>query len=248
MNITIDVDPTGWLRATDTIRRGFPDIVARALNRSAEEIQDRLQLEEHRVFVVRSQQSSLFLSRLIKITKADRANAANGISASVRIEGPGNNPGAAAVLTRHILGGTHTKPGTAANAFAIPSHYLRPSPYTVIPRSLFPKALGLADRRDVTGIRHARRKITSGGAVQIRGKQRTFILAMKGSMGLGRALGVYQRLGKDDIQLLFLYSPTIRLRPRFNFEGLAQRVAAERLPANMTGYAQQFLKMAAAGR
>lgn len=202
-----------------------------ALNRTAEEVQDAQRQRVFARFAVRTASSATFLSNMIKIARDDRATKYD-LRARVRIEGPGHEPQKALLLTRHIDGGAHTMPGGPLSSFFIPADALRPSRLAIVPRQLYPKNLRLMDRKDIVGTMHAKRHVTKSGAVQLKGKLRTFVLTEKGS---GRPLGVFQREGPHDIQMLWLYSKRITIRPQFDFFGIAERTFVDRWPANFLG-------------
>lgn len=219
----------------DIITEAFPNAAANALNRTAEEVQARLRQEEHLVFTIRSPQSAQLMERLVSFQRGDRATP-DKLEAQVQIRGPENNRGAANILTRHIKGGTFTAP-SANKPFFLPTDSLRPSKTTVIPRRLYPTNLRLVDRRGISGTDYATARVNKNGVIQPRGKLRSFILIKN-----GRVLGAYQRGGgvagrtrRDDFDLLWFATPTIHLKPRFRFDEIGERIAAERLPINMEG-------------
>lgn len=70
-----------------------------------------------------------------------------------------------AFLAKFEGGGAKTE--TAAGPIAIPSTVLRPSVTSLPPLSLYPKNLGLAARRGVTGIINPHGHVTRRGVVQL---------------------------------------------------------------------------------
>lgn len=236
--LTLEVNPADLVTGVALYGRQLPYAAMLALNRSDEEVQTRLQQELHRQFTLRTPSSTRYLERMLKIKREDRATKTNPV-ARLRIEAAGDLRGElgldqqTALLTRHITGGTHTLPGGPLSSFFIPADALRPAKSAVVPRALYPKNLRLMDRKGVTGMLYAKRRVTSGGKVQIIGKQRTFVLMEPGT---DRPYGVYQREGPHDIQLLWLYTRRVRLPARYDFYGIARRTFLERWPINMRAF------------
>lgn len=225
--ISISVDPRQLIGVCAGMEKQLPFATANALNRSAEETQFRLQQALHQRMSIKSAQSALFMERMIKIPRSERATKAQ-LSTRIVVEGPQSKKGGdrTGLITRHIEGGTHARPGTPFDSFFIPAH----GSSRVMPRSLYPKNLRLMDRRGIVGTMHAKTHITSGGKLQIKGKQRTFVL-----MKDGRPLGVFQRQGKDEIDMLWFYTPRVTLQQRFDFYGIAERTFLARWPVNFEG-------------
>lgn len=222
-------DALASLQALD--ERQLPFATANALNRTTEETQTRLQQAIHMRMAVRSAASAQFLERLVKVLRGDFATKAK-LSTRISVTGPEGDEGRADVLTRHIEGGVHTVAGGPLSSFFIPADALRPTRMSIVERSMYPKNLRLMDRKDIVGTLHAKHHVTATGAVQIKGKQRTFVLLEKGT---GRPLGVYQREGPHDIQILWFYTRRVVDPARWDFYGIAQRTFLERFPINMEG-------------
>jgi hypothetical protein len=126
------------------------------------------------------------------------------------------------------------------NPIAIPSTNIRPSFSDLPPRGLYPKNLRLVPRRGVTGILGPKRHVTARGVVQLKGKQRTFVLDPKEHQGV-KTWGVYQRFGPGphDVRLLWTYKTSIPTPKRLDFVPVGQRVAAERWPVR---FAEAFAR------
>lgn len=219
-----------------------PFALANAINRTLEEAQAAQRGVVHTGFTVRNPG---FIDRLIKIKTTDRARK-DRLIGRLRIEGPQGDPDRGVVLSRHEEESTHTRPGGPLNAFFIPADVLRPSRTSVVPRNLYPKNLRLMDRMAPSGMLYAKRHTTKRGIVQIKGKQRTFVLVERGtgSGGDGRAFGIYQREGPHDIQLLWLYARKLHLRPRLRFGETFVRTVNERLLINYRGMLASALRTA----
>ena len=124
----------------------------------------------------------------------------------------------------------------------MPTRFLRPTPPSVIPRSMYPSSLRVVQRRDVSGgmmgplrARHTKR----GLGIQIGGKRRTFVL-----FGADRqAIGIFQRIGpkRHHTRPLWLYSRKVTIPPRLGFGETAQRVHAERFPVNLARFADEAI-------
>lgn len=231
MNITVNVAP-----AVDALtayaQRQVPFAAANALNRSADEVQVRLQQEIYLQMTVRTSQAGQFLERLIKRDRGLGDFAAKDrLSSSVRIAGPGNSIAAASILGRHIEGGPHATDST--DPFYIPEGTLRPRFGDVVPRNLYPAALGLVPRG--SGAVRSRRRIRPrfAGGVQLIGKYRTFTIVKS-----GRTLGIFQRTGPlpGDVEMIWEFTEHLTLPPQFPFYTLAERVFVERWAPNFAGF------------
>jgi hypothetical protein len=142
------------------------------------------------------------------------------------------------------------KVGTPDRPVAIPTRQLRFSRHTIIPKRWFPANLGLTPKRDPAGQqyyalgRNAIRdrktpiRVTKSGAVQIKGKNRTFVLDPRYHKGVSpEQAGVYIRIGpkRDDIRMLWRYIPSVP-RPRILvFFETARSIQEQRFLANYQG-------------
>lgn len=236
MPLDVKISTTEMNRALDRIGRGVEKAAVDSMNRTTLEVQDRLKLEIHAKLATRTSNSAQFLERMVKFNRGDMARA-NNLTTRIAIEGPEGDPSKAELLTRHIDGGTHSRPGGPLSSFYIPSDAARPSRMSVVPRNLYPTNLRLADRLAPSGMLYAKRHMTRTGKVQLKGKQRTFIL----SDAAGRPYGIYQREGPHDIQLLWFYTARVTDRARYDFFGIARRTFVERFPIVMNGILPKVL-------
>jgi hypothetical protein len=218
-----------------TVRRSGPGLkgvakqtayaTMKALRSTQEEIQVAQREDIHRSMIIRKPP---FIDRMVKITGADRPTKTN-LVARVRIEGPLNNPRFGLMLTRHEEGGPHT---ANPRYFYIPTDNLRYPKSALVPRSMYPKALRLEDRRAIEGGTLARQtRLTRTGKIAIQGKRRTFIL----KDNTGREIGIYQRgeglkgpTKPGDIQLIWSYKRRITLKPTLHFAKVARLIYSTR--------------------
>lgn len=125
--------------------------------------------------------------------------------------GGGSAKERSALIGRHEKGGTMTaKPG---RPFFIPSKHLRPGPYDIPPRRLYPSALRLADRQSPNGILPA----NANG----KGKRRAFVLRRKGG---GLPIGIFERVSQGHISPLWWFKSKVTIKPRLGFYDAALRV------------------------
>lgn len=245
--ISVTVNARDFLRDFDAlVEQQLPFAVATALNRTADETQQRLRVEEHLAFTLRTSQSAAFMERLVKIDPADRATKAK-LSTVIRVTGPASDPAKAALLGRQIEGGQRSAPsealgGGVAMPFFIPAQALRPNQYAVIPATKFPAALNLLEKLGVNSASVKRRR-RSAAAHPVVGKDRTFVMFDKAT---GKPVGIYQRegLGKDNVQPLWFFSGRVTTHHLFRFEAIALRTIAERWPINLAGMLDYAIKTA----
>lgn len=114
---------------------------------------------------------------------------------------------------------------------AVPTVNLRPSFAELVPKSMFPKALRLVERRTPSGVLGPKQHVTRRGVVQIKGLRRTFVLDPTTMYGVS-SWAVYQRFGsaRGDIRMLWRYKTHVRIPPLLAFFDTAKRIAAERFP------------------
>lgn len=219
--LTYDFDTRELTAALSRVNQQvIPRAVATGLNDTVKDVQASVRAGVASRFTVRNPG---FINRLIKIGREDFARA-DKHEAIVRIQGPetvlGSDQRAASILTKHEEGGTFLKSPT--EPFYPPSHALRPTPQTVIPRRLYPSALGISARRTIEG---------GFTAPSMRGKSRTFAVPIGNAKGA--TPGIYQREGgegadRNDIQLLWLFVQRIKLKPRLRFYQTGNEVVTER--------------------
>jgi len=210
----------------------------KSLNRVAREIQDEQRAGQRRRFTVRA---GTFIDRLVKIRRGEWATR-DRLRAIVRIEGPEGYESRKNVLYRHEDG------GTVGGTPYVPTREVRPTPASIIARSLYPSSLRLVTRRSADGFLHPTIKPRKDGSQIVVGKRRTWIYIDR----FHRPIAVFQRgdgtggvlndRGKrrrarnrirtrnDDRRVLwvFLHRP-LRLRPRLRFGSTAERIYHSRL-------------------
>lgn len=248
--ITTNVDEIAAL--LDAVgRRQLPFATALGINRTMEEIQIEARRKLPGQFTLRTSGSRRFLEGLYHIRKEDFANKQK-LRGYVGIQGSPGTKGftrrAAAVLAKFQQAGQRRyRPG--AEPLLYPADVLRPSPGAVIPRTLYPRALGLLGVRRIEGgftIRGARHRVSRGGenVVSLRGKRRTFALDPRFHPA-SLAYGVWQRERREGTQRLWLYVQVQRWPKRISFVEDALALAKARLRLNIEGqlaYATNELK------
>lgn len=128
-----------------------------------------------------------------------------------------------------------TKRGTPDMPIAIPTEHIRPVPTKVPPQALYPKNLRLQARRDIDGgMLAARTKLTRKGAVQWKGKRRTFVIDPQHHRADRELWGVWQRTGpkRHQIRLIWAYRREIPIPNTLQFEATGKRVVDERWDIN----------------
>lgn len=235
VSITFDVNAlTAELR--DTAKRQIPFAMAMALNRTVEEMQERIrQRMFQRGFTIRTASSARWLANSIKIRRDDRATKTNPV-ARVRIESPGRGGGRAGLLGFLEGGGVRFSQyaigsGTVfgPSSVAVP---LRQPDSQVMPRNLYPSQTGLQERRAIDG------GLTAGS---LKGKRRTFAIRTKPGQGL-----ILQRTGKGqrDTKVLFAIKPRVQVQGRDFFFPTAERTARERFEVNFAGFMAMAVRTA----
>lgn len=217
-DIHMTIDAKDAIAAFADLERQMPFVVSVALNASKNHVQDALRAGIEQRFTIAPQRRR-FMLRLIKRTKEDMATKTK-LEARVRIAGPEGAEGRGVLLARHEAGGQQVM-GRAP--FYIPTKEIRPGPYSLPPRSMYPKALRLMDQRGVTGTLHGgtkgkHRKIagvdTSAAKLRRVGLGGTFVLRPR--TGSERGWGIYQRQGEgsEGLKMLWSFRTTIKLPPR----------------------------------
>lgn len=202
------------------VRGQLPFATSKAINDTAKDFQ---KAETEHIFSAFTVRREGFTKRSVKLT--DRANKTK-LWARVAMEDPGQVASSRSLFAKFESGGTKT--GTTLQPVAIPSDNLRISPKTNIPRSMYPKALGLVARRGVKGILSAKTHVTSRGKIQIKGKRRTFVL------GPPAVWGVYRRVNKEEIELLWTFKQRIPIPKRLSFVAIARKVVGDRFGPNFS--------------
>lgn len=221
-----------------------------SLNRTAEDLRAAQREGVEQRFIVRERR---FIMGMVRRLAGDRATKEQ-LRARVRIQGPESavqGPVKGALLTAHEQGGTFTPVQMGEQLWArnlsayfwVPTKELRHNPRMKIPRRMYPSMLGLTDRVGIeNAVREAKRHTTRTGAVQVKGKRRTFMMVSRA----GKVFGIYQRFGKhrDDTQKIWYPARTKTLRPRLRFTDTSRRTYETRLPVHFRGAFEHALRTA----
>jgi len=218
--------PAYWRSNLGAIaQRDLPKVLANAINRTTEEAQARGRQRMHQVLTIRTSASAQFMERLLKFRPDERARV-DRLRAWLRVEGPATksrrgigNGRTEDLLLRHEGGGS-----SRTGPLFIPADSLRPSPTTVVPRALYPVALGLAPRRGIDGSTTAARRQGKRGAFMMPG------------------LGIFQRTGPDDVEKLWHFTEKVRTPARLRLNDTIRRTVAERMGLNVQGMATTLLR------
>lgn len=218
----------------------MPFAIATALNRTGEDGNAALRASIGQHFIVRDDRLLRYVAPTI-LPRDQRASKTN-LSVVLKTEGRGR------ILDPFEIG--LAKTGTLAKPVAIPTATLRPTPRAVVPRRMYPANLGLTPKKTPTGtsyyalgrgsILHHKTPIhhTARGAVQIKGKQRTFVLDPRLHRGIApEQWGVYQRIGpkRGDIRMLWRYVDQVPRPAILEFEETVRRTVETRWAPNFDG-------------
>jgi hypothetical protein len=201
-------------------RDQIPFAASLALNRTAKDVQQAEQGELAANFVLRQPQ---FILNSVRIPKfSDKHDSPMQVIVEI---------GEKAGFLRKFQAAGVKQALDPAMPIAIPSSNIRPSFSDLPPRGLYPKNLRLVPRRGVTGILGPQRHVTARGVVQLKGKQRTFVLDPTAHQGV-KTWGVYQRFGPGphDVRLIWTYKTRIPIPRRFEFFPVGERTVRERWP------------------
>jgi hypothetical protein len=139
------------------------------------------------------------------------------------------------ILAKFVEGGT--KVGTSF-PIAIPTQKIRPGIRQLVPRYLYPKALGLQSGRYTTPAGSVGKSKRSRAAKEVK----PFILDPSSMRGLKTsAWGIYRRWGplRGDIEMIWALRPSIPIPQRLPFEPLVRRTVGAMWATRM-GQALQF--------
>ena len=223
-------------------RRQFPFALANGINRTLEEIQIETRRKLPQQFRFRTARARSFFEALVYIGRDDRARKDRPVG-TVGIQGSKK----AGILAKFQEAGER-RARVGGSPLLYPADYLRPQPSSIIPQSLFPKALGLLASRTVEGkkrIRGARVREVGDGTVRVRlqGKRRTFAIDPRFHPG-APGYGVWQREGRgkgSETNRLWIYTSQLRNPKRITFLEDAARLTQQRLALNIEGQLQYAL-------
>lgn len=220
-------------RLDDHARRQLPFAVAQTINRITKGIGDEAKAKLPSQFRFRSDRTRRFFEMFIG-TDADQIATKRNLRGAVGIRAPlrgrFDNIWRVGILTKFQYGGDYSPPGGAPNA--IPTNYLRSLYPRGIPRSMYPKSLGLLERRSIEGghvTPGARTREASPGQWKtvLRGARRTFAIDLRFHQASNPTVyGVWQRRGRrrdSEPFLLWAYKPSVRIPKRLTFLEDAER-------------------------
>jgi hypothetical protein len=201
MNIKVDIDMDQVVKLTATVLRQLPYATNNAITRTAKELVDKEKAEitEHLETRTKFAQNRI---QILQYSKVNNLSAIVGINPNVK--------GSALLLGFLIESGGEKTPTSGPNiAEPITGTAARPTFASKIPRRLLYKQLQI--------VRH----VTQTGKIQLKGKQRTFVLP---------DIGVFQRVGPgpNDINLIYKFAGSAHLRARFKFSKVAQQLIGQR--------------------
>jgi hypothetical protein len=221
--INVSIDATRAQFLLDQVGKDIPFVLATSINAVRNEAQIAVQQRVETAFTIAPSRLP-FMLRLVKRTGT--ATKAKPV-AELSITGPTGKSGRgrAGLLARHVVGGVHAK-ADPNHPFFIPSDVLRPGPFDVAPRNLFPSALRLINSRGIDGgllplktnkggqIANTKRVRIAGRTGRGSTEVRSFFVAPLNNRN-GRTPGIYERVrvgpDKGDLQLLWLYRARINL-------------------------------------
>lgn len=242
-------------------RRQLPFATANGINRTLDEIRTETRRKLPSQFRFRSTRARRFFESFV-VTDPDQRATKTRLRGVVGIQPPlrgsFSNSKRVGILTKFQAGGTFSYPN--GMPVAIPTDYLRSRYKNEIPRSMYPKSLGLLERKSIEGgskITGAKTRQVGPGRwkTSLRGARRTFALDPRyHQVSNPDVYGVWQRRGRgrdSEPFLLWAYKPSIRVPKRLTFLEDAERMTRERLALNIEGqlrYALNELKQYRAAR
>lgn len=223
--MTFHLDARAALGLLASLHEETDRAIAIALNRTAEEGLAELREGVRARFVIRTP----WILPPRELPRSERARPGRlGVTVQPGYAGGGGGERRALMLSDFEEG----RPKLGRPMRAIPSDVLRPTPESVIPRSLFPVNLGFGARRDPKGRLYVARRDKEGTK---RERERTRYMILGGPDWPG--YGVYERIGpeRDDIRAIWFYRPRTSTPPRLQFGDTIQRTAGERYIVNLFG-------------
>jgi hypothetical protein len=236
--ITIRIDAREALHLIRTLGDDVPYWTAAALNRTAEDGAAAVRAHLPQAFHLRVPGFARWVAPY-RLPPEDRATKQR-LLARVQTERIGR------ILDPYEIGLLHG-PDRLGRWPAIPSPALRPSPLTMIPRRLYPQALGLVPmatprgtarlmrgRGSLGGARRGRARL---GARPEQGRHRTYLVPLAAG---GRA--IFQRTGRGQSRLLWTLVPAVRRPPVLRYEATIRATVAQRWQANLSGMIDAALR------
>lgn len=225
IQIELDTNATEiqrWMRAVFLDQ--LPYAMARAVNATAFDARDAIRRGIDERFTIRRP----YVPRGVQIPPGGRATKQKP-EAIVELDRRRS------FLAKFEEGGV--KRGSATMPIAIPTEHIRPVHTAIPPLSLYPKNLGLQERRDISGgFTAARTTFTRRGVKQWKGKRRTFVIDPWEHNATPELWGVWQRRGpkRHQIRLIWAYRREIPIPPTLKFVETGRRTVNEVWDRNFT--------------
>lgn len=244
MQVSVKVDDAAVRKALSAFAMLAPEAVAEALNMTANDGQRAARANLVSSLTIAPSRLT-FMTRLVKIEKDTRSYSHQIRPIAISVEPPLTATGSerrriVGMLERHEHGGVHLAPN---EPFFLPTKWLRPNDTALVPRAMYPSALGLSSRRGVGG-----ETIAGGTLGAVRSLDGNKIGKRKRKqLGIGnvggtfivqtpdvRRSGIYQRIGPDkkDIVLLWAFRRRITIPKRISYEGSITHAVEENWPKN----------------
>lgn len=255
-DFVVDVRGVEVLAALRNGNKRIAFAVVNALNKTIRDVQVAEQVGVAREFTVRRKEFVKRQSAVISKKAGGFANVKSGrFEAQVQVgEKPRLLLGAfeAGGDRRAAMVASGATPKGKRAAVPVVGGPARPSFADTVPTSFEFRALsirkatkrgGLSKRRSKANVRFAAHT-TSGGEVQFKGKQRTFVLTSTARAPEG---GVFQRVGpgKGDIRMVYSFKANEKLDKRLNFVARARKVALDKFAAHLRAEIRSSLAFAA---
>ena len=226
MNITVR-GATEVKRLLAHVEKQMPYARASALNSVGGDAYDAIRQHVASRFIVRAPQ---FINGRFRLAPADRATKTKGKVTIALRRFSMRELSPRGILGKFVDGGT--KGGSWPNA--IPTRAIRPDFRQLVPRYLFPKALGLEKNNYLGNPKGMRRKKA--------GIKDRFFYMKRGAKGEGiwRAGGP----GKGWLELIWAFRRTVNIPKRLPFDDIVQRVVTEKWTLRMSQAMQAALATA----
>jgi hypothetical protein len=245
--LRLQLDTKQWERQLVGFERQIPFVTAIALNRTVEDALARARREIAQRFIVRVPG---FIYPPVQLPRVWRATKQNPTAIFALGDGDGGSEGIGArrssILSKFQAGGIKSA-SDPLFPIAIPTRAIRPNPRALVPQALYPKNLGLAPRRDVSGgtvpvrLKGAIRTL-DGRKIGKRARKQQQLQGIGGTFTInstenGRPIGVFQRTGagRKDVRMIWAYRQSIVIPRRLDWDGIARRTAEERWAINFEG-------------
>lgn len=226
-DLHIRVDATEALGLMGRISDNFLTAQTWALNRTAEDVTAELRREASTRFIFRESRGQRVLSFYAPRTLPNVLRAKDNKPWATAVD-----PESSGKILRPFETGS-PKIGSREKPVTIPTKALRPTPQTVIPRSMFPSALFPQTTRYSIPLKSGKtRRSKSWKAV------RPFILDPTTMRGLGpKAWGLYQRTGpkRGDIRMLWAFRLQNKRPDLLDTYATSGRVVKQRWAVNILG-------------